>query len=328
MSADGQMRWEFSVVVPFFQRERGILRKAVVSALRQEGVATPRVIVIDDGSPVSADDELRDLLEEHPRHLVVLRQENGGPGAARNAGIEHAHADSRYIAFLDSDDSWGPAHLRTAKNALERGFDFYFCDAIHRDRKRTVFETRPVPAEECRLIDAEHDLFEFTGDLFGRVLAGRPMQIPAVAYRVGAFPVRFRTDLRMAQDHFTFMQAASRNPRTAFSTASNVQLGYGINNYNSAEWGTPDVLRRIFYDQLCMKDAARQWGGTPRYRQAFRATIQRYRRDFVNNIISAFRSARRREVLSIAQRYFTLDPLAVLVLPLALAGRVGGRLRG
>ncbi len=327
MPADRHTRWEVSVVIPFFQRERGILRKAVVSALRQEGIPTPQVIVVDDGSPISADSEVRDLLEEHPRHLVVLRQENGGPGAARNTGIGYARNHARYIAFLDSDDSWEPAHLRTAKRALDGGFDLYFCDAVHRDGKRTVFETRPIPPEECRLVDAEHKLFAFTGDLFWRVLAGRPMQIPAVVYRVGAFPALFRTDLRMAQDHFMFMQVASGSPRTIFSTACNVRLGYGVNNYNSAEWGTPEMLRRIFYDQLCMMDAARQWGGAPRYRPMFRAVTQRHRRDFLNNIISASASARRGEVLPVARRYFKLDPLAVAVLPLALAGRVRTRLQ-
>jgi glycosyltransferase involved in cell wall biosynthesis len=89
---------QVSVVVPTYNRA-WCLREAVDSALAQEfrGV---ELIVVDDGST----DETPRLLNEYGDSIRVLRQENRGVSAARNAGIAVAHGD--LIAFLDSDDIW------------------------------------------------------------------------------------------------------------------------------------------------------------------------------------------------------------------------------
>ncbi len=319
---------EISVVIPFFQRAPGILAKAVTSALSQQGVATPRVIVVDDSSPVRADDELQPLLKAFPEHLLILRQENGGPGAARNRGIEHARRDSKYIALLDSDDSWAPAHLATAKRALDRGFDFYFCDAVHRDGARTIFETREIPAAECERIDAEQNIFAYTGSLFERILIGCPIQASAVVYRASAFPMNFRADLRAGgEDHFFWMEAASRSEKTVFCTTPNVRLSYGVNIYNGVDWGSPEMLWRAFYDQTCMMDAAGHFAASRSYRPAIQARIRRYRHEFIENMISVIWSSRRSEALPVMIKYFRTDPAGLLRVPPVLLRRLSGRLR-
>ncbi|MCK7578205.1 MAG: hypothetical protein MZV65_22360 [Chromatiales bacterium] len=52
------------IVIPFFQRESGILSRAVASVVAQQGVleradvASATLLIVDDASPVSADAEL------------------------------------------------------------------------------------------------------------------------------------------------------------------------------------------------------------------------------------------------------------------------------
>jgi cellulose synthase/poly-beta-1,6-N-acetylglucosamine synthase-like glycosyltransferase len=74
-----------SVVIPYYQEEPGILRGAVMSAIAQEGVSDLEIIVIDDGSPAPA----RDDLGEHPRphHPEADRtiEPRAGRGAQRAA---------------------------------------------------------------------------------------------------------------------------------------------------------------------------------------------------------------------------------------------------
>jgi teichuronic acid biosynthesis glycosyltransferase TuaG len=65
-------------------------------------------IIVDDGSVDGTVDLVRGLQQEFP-HLRIIRQKNGGAGAARNAGIEAAQA--RFIAFLDCDDYWSEQKL-------------------------------------------------------------------------------------------------------------------------------------------------------------------------------------------------------------------------
>ena len=62
--------------------------------------------------------------------MSIVEQQNSGVGAARNAGISAADPATAFIAFLDSDDEWGPLHLNTAVEQLNAGADFYFDNNI------------------------------------------------------------------------------------------------------------------------------------------------------------------------------------------------------
>jgi glycosyltransferase involved in cell wall biosynthesis len=78
------------------------------------------VIVVDDGSTDNSIDIVQQYNE--PR-LHVIRQDNAGPGAARNRGIKESNA--AFLAFLDADDEWMPEFLEKSFNALEANPD---CD--------------------------------------------------------------------------------------------------------------------------------------------------------------------------------------------------------
>jgi hypothetical protein len=93
-----------AVVIPTYQR-RSVVLGSVESVLAQDH--TPdEIIVVDDGSTDGTADALSG---EFGRRISVLRQENLGPSAARNAGV--TMASSAVIAFLDSDNTWLPHHL-------------------------------------------------------------------------------------------------------------------------------------------------------------------------------------------------------------------------
>jgi GT2 family glycosyltransferase len=72
------------------------LREAVDSLLGQDGGA-PHVVVVDDGSTEPATHAALDAL---PGEVQVVRQENAGVVAARNAGL--ARARTPFVLFLDA----------------------------------------------------------------------------------------------------------------------------------------------------------------------------------------------------------------------------------
>lgn len=92
-----------SVVIPCHNGAH-FLPQAVASILAQDHPKL-EIIVVDDGST----DDLATTIRDLPVEVRLLRQDNGGPAAARNTGIRAASAD--IIAFLDVDDLWPPDKL-------------------------------------------------------------------------------------------------------------------------------------------------------------------------------------------------------------------------
>lgn len=102
-----------SIVIPTFNRPAATLA-SVRSVRGQEGLSQKiEIIVVDDASvaPLPA------MLEESGVTVVRLSV-NGGPAAARNAGVRASKGD--FVAFLDSDDQWLDGKLAAQSAAYEK----------------------------------------------------------------------------------------------------------------------------------------------------------------------------------------------------------------
>lgn len=94
-----------SVIIPSYNRA-GRLCDAVRSVLAQT-FQDFEIIAVDDGSTDATLSALKQISD--PRLRVLRHPVNRGAAAARNTGI--AEARGRYIALLDSDDTWFPQKL-------------------------------------------------------------------------------------------------------------------------------------------------------------------------------------------------------------------------
>jgi len=114
-----------SVVIPAY-RAAGSIAATLDSVLAQT-LKDYEIIVVNDGSPDSG--ELEKVLEPYRDSIVYLRQQNQGPGGARNTGILTARG--KYVALLDSDDVWLPEHLAAQVAVLEAdpSIDVVYADA-------------------------------------------------------------------------------------------------------------------------------------------------------------------------------------------------------
>src|SRR5262249_35341512 len=100
-----------TVIIPYYQREPGILRRALKSVFAQTHTDFD-VVVVDDSSPSPVELELEAFPLDERARIIVIKQPNAGPGGARNMGLDHVPADSSYVALLDSDDEWTNDHLK------------------------------------------------------------------------------------------------------------------------------------------------------------------------------------------------------------------------
>jgi glycosyltransferase involved in cell wall biosynthesis len=93
-----------SVVVPCYN-SLPYLPETVASILAQD-FGDLEVVLVDDGG---TDDLAGWVAQQDDPRIRLIRQENAGPSAARNTGIEAARGE--LVAFLDSDDTWEPQYL-------------------------------------------------------------------------------------------------------------------------------------------------------------------------------------------------------------------------
>jgi len=99
-----------SVIIPTFNNAT-LLAETLDSVFAQSFTGI-ELIVVDDGS---IDDTGAMIKRDYPQ-VRYVHQPNGGPAAARNAGVGLAQGE--YFAFCDHDDLWNPGHLQ----ALLDGF--------------------------------------------------------------------------------------------------------------------------------------------------------------------------------------------------------------
>jgi succinoglycan biosynthesis protein ExoW len=217
-----------AVVVPYFSREKSILAGTVRAALRQRGVPTPLIIVVDDGSPWPAAEELAQLNADELAHVRVLRQENQGAPAARNAGLAALPDDAEWLAMLDADDIWKEDHLLVAIEALEQGFDFYFTNCQRQGNKTSHFESCGFNPAPHRKLDVGASLYAFEGNFFSRCIRLAPVCLSTVVVRRPVFQsFRFPSIPWTFEDLGFFLEAATRTSRIAFNSALQVQYGPG-----------------------------------------------------------------------------------------------------
>ncbi len=108
-----------SVIVPVYKVE-AFLHRCVDSILAQSH-GDFELILVDDGSPDSCG-SICDSYAEQDSRIHVVHQRNGGLSAARNTGIDwvFANSDSRWLAFVDSDDWVHPDYLKLLYETAEK----------------------------------------------------------------------------------------------------------------------------------------------------------------------------------------------------------------
>lgn len=108
-----------SVIIPVYNRA-GMLQKAVASVLAQTYPAVD-IVIVDDGSIDDTAAVAAELASAHPASVHSVRQDNAGPGAARNLGLRHARGE--FIQYLDSDDLLAPRKFELQVAALRANPD-------------------------------------------------------------------------------------------------------------------------------------------------------------------------------------------------------------
>jgi glycosyltransferase involved in cell wall biosynthesis len=120
-----------SAIIPLYNKAPYIQR-ALGSVLAQT-FRDFELIVVDDGSTDSGGEIVARCSDPRVR---LIRQDNAGPGAARNRGLNEAGGE--FVAFLDADDEWLPAFLGRTSEYLHSHADVATISMAYHDTGREV----------------------------------------------------------------------------------------------------------------------------------------------------------------------------------------------
>ena len=138
-----------SIIVPVYRMEQYLPR--CMASLLAQSHQNLDIILVDDGSPDRSGEMCDDFAARDAR-VRVLHQDNAGPSAARNAGIDRAQGS--YITFVDPDD-WVHEDLVAHLVALAvEGADVVVCRFLRTDSEdvsgaRGAGEARVLASDEA-----------------------------------------------------------------------------------------------------------------------------------------------------------------------------------
>jgi succinoglycan biosynthesis protein ExoO len=141
-----------AVVIPVFNKAPHVDR-AIQSALSQT-LSPSNILIVDDASTDGSGEKIASF--SHPT-ITVLRRQTPGPGgyAARNLAIEAASTE--WIAFLDADDVWMPAHLQSLADAISRSGDDPAIGCVFTGYQEIYRDGRRIPDPYTRQIGRARD---------------------------------------------------------------------------------------------------------------------------------------------------------------------------
>ncbi|MEI7034919.1 bifunctional glycosyltransferase/CDP-glycerol:glycerophosphate glycerophosphotransferase [Streptomyces pratensis] len=130
-----------TVVVPLYNVEDYL--GACLTSLAEQTMPDLEVVLVDDGSTDDGPLIAQEFADRDPRFRLV-RQENAGLGAARNAGVREASPDARFLTFVDSDDVVPPGAYARMLDALDRSGSDFATGNVLRLRQNGDLEQSPM----------------------------------------------------------------------------------------------------------------------------------------------------------------------------------------
>jgi succinoglycan biosynthesis protein ExoW len=289
---------KIAVVIPFFQRESGILNRSLVSIAAQNYPAESiYVLIVDDGSPVGAEDELRLIPAPIGLRIRVISQTNAGPNEARNAALEQLEEDTALVAFLDSDDEWIGAHLERAVKALGAGYSAYFANLYHLGDSTDEFEkAKRIDPADYPMIENDPSLRAYQGDMVHQISTANIIFMPSLVISVKCLgAARFPKGHRHGGgDYLYWMELIRHGATFVFSTVPEVRCGKGINMWYGSGWGTDGMALRLLDEARFRRRVLTQYATSSETRRCLRTRLAELQAGMLQDMV--YRIRRRKPV--------------------------------
>ena len=155
---------KIDVVIPAYNVPDEILFRCLASIACQTIVEDVEVTIVDDASTEENYAEVAKHFEDIMKINILRYEVNGGPGVARQYGLEHT--SNGYITFIDADDTFNGAFaFKALRNSIEMQNGLYIMAVGVFDE---VHEMELPPGDGPLLMPHEQDMIWMFGKLYRR----------------------------------------------------------------------------------------------------------------------------------------------------------------
>ena len=152
------------VIIPAYNVPDHILFRCLASIACQDIVSDLEVTIVDDASTQQNYAKVIKNFSSIMKINLLRYETNGGPGVARQYGIDHTH--NGYLTFIDADDTFnGSFALKALRNGIEMNNGlFQMCVGVFDE----VHEEGLQPGDGPLLMAHEQDLVWMFGKMYRR----------------------------------------------------------------------------------------------------------------------------------------------------------------
>ena len=219
-----------SVIIPNYNRAEIIAD--TISNMLSQTLAPHEVIVVDDGSTDSSVEVIRSFGNK----VILIQQENKGPGAARNAGLKVATGE--FIQFMDSDDLASLNKLEVQAHILEdTGADIVYGPWVKVWIRQNQIKLENVVLQQKKLPETRSPLLWFLTDwsmVFQQCLLRK-----SVLDKVGGY----REDMKCYEDADLFVRILLSGGRLVYEDKS--LTFYRLDDYGKLTASGNQQLKRL-----------------------------------------------------------------------------------
>ena len=209
---------QFSIIVPIYNAEKTIRR--TLERIAELDFTDYECILVNDGSTDKTAEIIQSFVEEYPQFRMETVA-NGGPGHARNRGIELAEGE--YLLFFDADDHPAPKLLRRYQALLQEDpkLDLIISSFVFSE----IQGTRVLREQPYLLTDKQYqsqaefldDLYELMNQQFLYVVWNKCYRRDIIQKQVIRFKnYRSCEDRLFNLDYFQYCQSVRLNSEIAY----------------------------------------------------------------------------------------------------------------
>lgn len=175
---------KIDVIIPAYNVPDNILFRCLSSIACQDIVSDLEVTIVDDASTEQNYANVTKFFESILKINILRYETNGGPGVARQYGIDHT--SNGYFTCIDADDTLNGAFaLKALRNGIEMNNGLYhMCVGVFDE----VHEANLKPGEGPILMAHEQDMIWMFGKLYRRTF-------------IDKYKIRFHESSRANEDN-------------------------------------------------------------------------------------------------------------------------------